>query len=133
MLRKILGVVVLLALPALLAAQRPSTPAAAAQPAVTHGIAMHVQGEVASPVEEMDGQNNQEGVHEVDGQNNDGQNDDGQVDNDDGQVDQEGVDEPDNDVDAGEQVDQAGENEDDDPPAPPSGASQLSRIGRHKP
>jgi hypothetical protein len=130
MLRKILGVVALLALPALLVAQWPSTPPAAAKAAVTHGIAMQVLGEVASPVEEMDGQNNQAGVDEADDQNNDAQNDDGQFD-------QDGVDEPDglnNDGDVGEQAGQAGENEDDDsPPAPPSGASQLSRIGRHKP
>jgi hypothetical protein len=130
MLRKILGVVALLALPALLVAQRPSTPPAAAKAAVTHGIAMQVQGQVASPVEQIGGQNNQEGVEEADGQNNDAQNDDGQLD-------QDGVDEPDglnNDGDVGEQVDQAGENDDNNaPPAPPAGTGQLSRIGRHKP
>jgi len=129
MLRKILGVVALLPLPALLVAQRPSTPAAATA-AVTHGIAMQVQGEVASPVEEMDGQNNAESVDEADGQNNDGHNDDGQFD-------QDGVDEPDglnNDVHEGEQVEQAGEDQDDNaPPAPPAATGQLSRIGRHKP
>ena len=130
MLRKILGVVVPLALPALLTAQSPSTPSAAAKPTVMRGIAMQVQGEVASPVEELDGQNNQEGVDEPDAQSHDGHNDDGEFE----QEDVDGPDGLDNDVDAGDQVDQAGENEDDDtPPAPPSGTGPLSRIGRHKP
>ena len=134
MLRKLLAVVVLSALPALLAAQRPAapaTPAAAAKPAVPHGVAMQVQGEVASPVQEVEGQNNQEGVNEAEDQNNDGQNDEGDIE-------QEGVDEPDgmnNDVDAGEQVDQAGEDQDEaaEMPAPPPGTAQVRQIGRHKP
>jgi hypothetical protein len=132
MLRKLLAAIVLLALPALLAAQAPSTPpAAAARPAVAHGIAMHVQGEVASPVEGVEGLNNQEGVDEADGQNHDAQDEDGEFD-------QEGVNEPDglnNDLDVGEHVDQAGENESDDegaPAAPPS-TGQIGQLGRHKP
>lgn len=132
MLRKLLGVVVALALPSLLAGQasRTSSPATAKPMlALTHGIATQVQGEVVM-AEELDGPNNQEGVDEADGQNNDGQNDDGEFN-------QEGENEPDglnNDVDVGEQVDQAGENQDEDtPPAPPAGTGPLGRIGRHKP
>jgi len=127
MLRKLLGVVVALALPSLLAGQAPRTPnPATAKPtlALTHGIATQVQGSVLM-AEELDGPNHQNGVAEANGENNDGD------------FDQEGVDEPDglnNDGDVGEQVDQAGENQHEDAtPAPPPGAGQLRQIGRHKP
>lgn len=131
MFRKLLAVVVLLALPALLAAQAPASPApTSVKPAVPHGIAMAVQGEVVNMADEVEGLNNQEGVDEANGENNDG----------DVNENQEGVDEPDglnNDVDAGDQVDQSGENEGDNTegtPAPPAGAGQTGRfIGRHRP
>ena len=111
MLRKMLEVVALLALPALLVAQAPSTPAAAVTPAVTHGIATQIQGEVVM-ADALPGLNNQEGVDAPDGLNDD--------------------------ADAGDDIDEAGEDEDeaedeDTPPAPPAGTGPLSRIGRHKP
>ena len=131
MLRKLLGLVAAMALPSLLAGQAPRTPNAAAAPklAPPQVVATQVQGEVVM-VDELDGINNQEGIDEADGNNNDGEFENGEFE-------QEGVDEPDglnNDVDVGEQVDQAGENQDEDtPPAPPAGVGQASRIGRHKP
>ncbi len=126
MIRKLLGVVVLLALPALLTAQTPVTPKAVpAKPALTHGIATQVQGDVVI-TKETDGQNNQEGRDKANGQDNDQVND--QVGDQ-----QEGVDQAngqDNDQvndqvgDQQEGVDQGSE------AAPPA---QNSQIGRHKP
>jgi len=113
MLRKLLGVVVAMALPSLLAGQAPAAPAPAmSKVAPAHAMATQVQGEVVE-VDEPDGINNQEGVDESDGQNNDVE---------DGDVDQEGCRRADglnNEVDAGDQVEQEGENEDGDTPAPP--------------
>ncbi len=128
MLRKLLGVVVSLGLPALLAGQAPGTPKS--NPALTHARATQFLGEVVMPkdvrVEEPAGQNNN--VDE--GKNNDV--DDGQGnDVDDGQVDQEGVDEPDgpNNEEGVKDADGPNNNNDDEgtPPA------ATSRIGRHKP
>ncbi len=133
MLRKLFAGVVLLALPALLAAQRPSAPVAAGRPAVMHGVALHVQGQVVSPVQEVAGLNNEDGVNEAHGQNHDAENEDGEFE-------QEGVNEPDglnNDVNVGEKVDQSGENKNNEKagetPAPPSGIRQLRQVGRHRP
>jgi hypothetical protein len=128
MLRKLLGVVVSLGLPAVLAGQAPGTPKS--NPALTHARATQFLGEVVMPkdvrVEEPAGQNNEAD----DGQKNDV--DDGQAnDVDDGQVDQEGVDEP------GGQNNEEGvkdadgpNNNNDDQGTPPAA---TSRIGRHKP
>jgi hypothetical protein len=130
MLRKLLGVVAALALPAVLVGQTPPTPNAAAVMAKPHGIATQVQGEVVGGIDALDGLNNQEGVDEADGENNDGEFEDGDFG-------QDGVNEPDglnNDVNVGDQVDQAGDDENvDDMPAPPSGTGQIGQIGRHKP
>ena len=132
MLRKLLGVVAALGLPAVLVGQAapPANPAAGlARP---HGVAMQVQGEVVAPVDQPAGLDNQEGVNEADGDNNDGD-----VEN--GDLEQEGVNEPDgldNNVDVEEQVDQAGDDQNDsqdDTPAPPSGTAQIGQIGRHRP
>ncbi|HEY6059068.1 MAG TPA: hypothetical protein VIV10_00655, partial [Gemmatimonadales bacterium] len=111
-----------MALPSLLAGQVPRTPTSAtAKPRLPlmHGIATRVQGEVVM-VEGLTGPNNQEGVDEADGQiNQEG------VDEADGQNNQDGLDEPDglnNDGNVGDQVDQAGENQNEDDnalPAPP--------------
>jgi len=130
MIRKLLGVAVAMALPSLLAGQAPMAPApATSRIAPAHAVATQVQGEVVM-VDELDGINNQEGVDEADGQNNDGEFENGELE-------QEGVDEPDglnNDVDVGDQVDQAGEDEDgDNPPPPPPGTGQLRQIGNHRP
>lgn len=132
MLRKLLAVVVLLALPAVLAGQR-----AASMP---RGSATQVMGEVAGPAHvgpihadvQSGGQKDveNEDVNEVNGDNNDVN---------DGDLDQEGIDEHDgvnNDAqDAAEHASQAGEENDqsDETPAPPPGAAQQSRVGRHKP
>lgn len=128
MLRKLLVVVVLLALPVLLAAQA-KIPTVAATPAAPHGIATQVQGEVASPVEEVDGQNNQQGADEANGQNHDGQEGD--------QVEHEGVDEPgglNNEVDEpGEHASQSGHEDDQGTPPPPPATGQSNQVGRHKP
>jgi len=121
MFRKLLGVVVSLGLPALLAGQAPATPKS--NPALTHARATQFQGEVVMQhdvrVDEPAGQNNEAD----EGKNNDV---------DDGQVDQEGVDEPDgpnHDVEEGAK-DADGPNNNDDEGTPPAAAS---RIGRHKP
>ena len=132
MLRKLLGMVIALALPAVLAGQAPATPAPSKpMPAVSHGVATQVQGAVVGEVagvEEIEGANNQEGLDEKDGDNNDV---------DDHDVDNEGVGESDganNDVDVGEHVDQNGDEQGEtDAPAPPPAAGQSLRIGRHKP
>jgi hypothetical protein len=129
MLRKLLGVVVSLGLPALLAGQAPGTPKS--NPALTHARATQFLGEVVMPkdvrVEEPARQNN-----DVDeGKNNDVDEQQGN-DVDDGQVDQEGVDEP-NDPNQHEHEgvkDSDGPNHDDGEGAPPA---TTSRIGRHKP
>ena len=128
MIRKLLGVVIAMVLPSLLAGQAPAAPAPATpRLAPAHAVATQVQGDVAM-ADELDGMNNEEGVDEADGQNNDV---------DDHDVDQEGVDEPDglnNDVDVGDQVEQEGENEDGDiAPPPPPATGQLRQIGRHRP
>ena len=131
MLRKLLGAVVAVALPSILGAQAPVTPTAGSVVMRPRGVAMQVQGEVVSAIDEIQGANNQGGVDEANGQNNDV---------DDGDMEQEGfdLDEPDglnNDVDAGEQVnqnDQEGEG-DVDQPAPPPGTGQIGQIGRHRP
>jgi hypothetical protein len=122
MVRKLLAGVVLLALPVLLAAQAPAQP---------RGIATQVEGDVASPVEEVDGQHNQRGADEANGQNHDGQHEDNQVE-------QGGVNEPDgpnNEVDTpGDHASQTGHNTDDGAtPAPPPSAGQNHQVGRHKP
>ena len=138
MLRKILGVAIALAVPALLAAQAPHAPISAApRLAPPHVMATQVQGEVLRV--DVPSAANQE-VAEVEGQNDDGDVENGHADNGDvenGEVDQEGVDEPDglnNDVNAGDQVEQEGDHQDEDtPPAPPAGTAQLNRIGRHRP
>lgn len=118
MLRTLLGVLVLLALPALLNAQAPVTSnAGPARTGMTHGIATQVQGDVVV-TEEPNGPNNQEGLDEKDGQNNDGE------------FEQEGVDEH---GDLNNEVgDQAGQDDgaQDEGSTP---ASAQSRIGRHKP
>ena len=118
MVRKLLAGIVLLALPVLLAAQAPAQP---------RGIATQVQGDVAGPAEEADGQNNQD---EVNGQNHEGQHEGDQVE-------QEGANEPDglnNEVDEpGEQASQSGHEDDDATPAAPAAAGQNHQVGRHKP
>jgi hypothetical protein len=130
MFRKLLGVVVSLGLPALLAGQTPGTPKS--NPALTHARATQVLGEVVTPqdlkVEEPAGQNNDAD----DGQSNDV--DDGQGnDVDDGQVDQEGVDEPDG-LNHDDQVEEGVKDADgpnnDDEATPPAA---TSRSGRHRP
>ena len=129
MLRKLLIAVAALGLPSILAAQAPVTPVAGSV-VTKRGVAMQVQGEVVSAIDEIEGANNQDGIDEADGQNNDV---------DDGELGQEGfdLDEPDglnNDIDAGEQVDQSGEDKnEDDAPAPPPSSGVIGRIGRHRP
>ena len=122
MVRKLLAGVVLLALPVLLAAQAPAQP---------RGIATQVQGDVASPAEEVDGQSNQHGADEVNGQNHEGQHEGDQVE-------QEGVNEPDGlnkEVDEpGDHASQTGNNEGDEAtPAAPAAAGQNHQVGHHKP
>src|SRR3979490_626644 len=134
MFRKLFGVVAALALPSVLFGQAPTPPNPAAGLARQHGVAMQIQGEVvgAPTAGGVDVANNQEGPNEANGENNDG-------DGENGELDQEGVNEPDglnNDVEAGDQVDQGGEQEDvneDDTPAPPPGTAQIRMIGRHRP
>jgi hypothetical protein len=122
MFRKLLAGIVLLALPVLVAAQAPAQP---------RGIATQVQGDVASPAEPVDGQNNQHGADEVNGQNHDGQHEDNQVE-------QGGVNEPDgptNEVDTpGNHASQTGQGEGDQgTPAAPPAAGHNNQVGRHKP
>jgi hypothetical protein len=71
MLRTLLGVIVLLALPALLNAQAPSRSNAPGRSGMSHGIATQVQGD-AVITDEPNGPNNQEGLDEKDGKNDDG-------------------------------------------------------------
>ncbi len=128
MLRKLLGVVVSLGLPALLAGQAPGTPKS--NPALTHARATQFLGEVVMPkdvrVEEPAGQNN-----DVDeGKNNDVDEHQGN-DVDDGQVDQEGVDEPGGQNNEEGVKDADGPNNDNNDQGTPPAAT--SRIGRHKP
>jgi hypothetical protein len=145
MLQKLLGVVIALALPSLLAGQAPGTPSpATAKPTLArpHGIATQVQGEVVR-VQEPEAPTGQARVDDPEDQDNDGA------------VDQEDVDAPDdmnNDTDVDDRPDQADDAEDADqdqdrdqgkgkdrdndnnaPPASRSGTGQLSRIGRHIP
>jgi hypothetical protein len=128
MFRKLLGVVVALGLPTLLAGQAPATPKS--NPALTHARATQFQGEVATPqdlkVEEPAGQNNEAD----EGKNNDVDDRQGN-DVDDGQVDQGGVDEPggQNHEDGVKDADGPNNNNSDEgtPPA------ATSRSGRHKP
>src|SRR6267378_4372136 len=110
MIRKLLGVVIAMVLPSLLAGQAPAAPAPATpRLAPAHAVATQVQGDVAM-ADELDGMNNEEGVDEADGQNND--------------VDDHDVD----------QDEQEGENEDGDiAPPPPPATGQLRQIGRHRP
>lgn len=80
MLRTLLGVIVMLALPALLNAQAPSrSNAGPARMGMSHGIATDVQGEAVGP-EDIDGANHQEGLDQKDGQNDDGDLEQGGVD-----------------------------------------------------
>jgi hypothetical protein len=115
MLRTLLGVIVLLALPALLNAQAPSK--SNAGPGMSHGIATQVQGDVAVP-DEANGPNAQEGLNEGDNQNNDGD------------IEQGGVDaHEDLNNEVGDQAGQdAGGQDEGSTPAP-----AQSRIGSHKP
>lgn len=70
MLRTLLGLVILLALPTLLAAQgQDNRQSGSSQSTIAHGVAMDVQGEVIE-ADEIDDQNNQQGVEESDGDNN---------------------------------------------------------------
>ena len=133
MLRKLLGLVAALGLPAVLVGQAPAPANPAAGLARPHGVAMQVQGEVVAPVDQPAGVETQEGVDEANGDNNDGD-----VEN--GDLEQEGVDEPDglnNEVEVGDQVDQSGDNQTEteggDTPAPPAGTAQIGQIGRHRP
>ncbi|HEV7367117.1 MAG TPA: hypothetical protein VGN76_14830 [Gemmatimonadales bacterium] len=118
MLRTLLGVIVLLALPALLNAQAPGkSNGGQSGPAFSHGIATQVQGDVAVP-DEPNGPNHQDGLDEGDGQNNDGD------------MEQEGIDEHDgvnNEVEDQAGHDDGGQDEGSTP------ATAQSRIGRHKP
>ncbi|MDQ2942186.1 MAG: hypothetical protein M3R21_00770 [Candidatus Dormibacteraeota bacterium] len=127
MLRTLLGVVVLLALPALLNAQAPRTSnAAPGRPGLTHGIATQVQGEVVM-TDEMSGPNHQEGLDEANGENNQ----EG-VEEADGPNDLEGVDEPGGPND--ELGNQAGQDEGgQDEGSTPAPATGNSRVGRHQP
>ena len=69
MLRTLLGLFILMALPTLLVAQAPATRQSGSdKPAIGHGVAMDVQGEVVAG--ELDGQNNHEGLNESNGDNN---------------------------------------------------------------
>jgi hypothetical protein len=120
MLRTLLGVIVMLALPALLHAQAPSrSNAGPDRTGMSHGIATQVQGDVVA-TDEPSGPNNQEGLGEKDGQNNDGD------------VEQGGVDEQ---GDVNNEVgDQAGQDDGtQDEGSTPTPAPAQSRIGRHKP
>ena len=125
MLRKLLGAVVSLALPALLAGQTPGTPRPKA--ALTRGIATQVQGEVvrpeAGPVKEANGPNNDVQDGEQDGPNNDVQ--DGEQDG------------PNNDVQDGEPDGQNNDSGVKDGDGPNDGgataSAQASKVGRHKP
>lgn len=134
MLRNLLAIAVVLALPAVLSAQAPQTGnqgTGRLNQAGAHGTATQVLGEVVV-ADELDGANNQEGVDEADAQNNDGEFENGEFG-------QEGVDEPDglnNDLNVEQAADQAGDDQDendDTPPAPPSMSVPLSRVGRHVP
>ena len=116
MLRTLLGLVILLALPTLLVAQAPATrQSGSANSAIAHGVAMDVQGEVVE-ADEIDDHNNQQGVEESDGNNN-----------------QEGVDEADgpdengiSEVEGPDHDDVAGEDQG-------STAEQNTQFGRHQP
>jgi hypothetical protein len=69
MLRTVLGLVILLALPTLLAAQeQDNRQSGSSKSTIAHGVAMDVQGEVVAG--ELDGQNNHEGLNESNGDNN---------------------------------------------------------------
>ncbi len=127
MLRTLLGVVVLLALPALLNAQAPgNSNEGQGRSGQTHGIATQFQGE-AVVTGDMNGPNHQEGLNESNGENNQ----DG-VEEADGPDNQEGVDAQDG---PNDQVgDQGGQDEGgQDEGSTPSPAVGNSRIGRHRP
>ena len=115
MLRTLLGLFILMALPTLLVAQAPATRQSESdKPAIGHGVAMDVQGEVVA--EELDGQNNHEGLNETNGDNN-----------------QEGVDEVDgpNDGPDDQVGDQVGE--DQGSASTPETPEQNAQLDRHKP
>jgi hypothetical protein len=118
MLRTLLGVIVMLAVPALLNAQAPSrSNAGSARTGMSHGIATQVQGDVVV-TDEPNGPNSQEGLDEGDSQNNDGD------------IEQGGADEHgDLNNEVGDQAGQdTGGQDEGSTPAP-----AQSRIGRHKP
>lgn len=120
MLRTLLGVIVLLALPALLNAQAPGK--SNAGPAFSHGIATQVQGDVAVP-DEPNGPNHQDGLDEGDHQNNDGD------------VEQGGVEEHEdlnNEVEDHAGQDQGGQDEG-GPDEGSTPATAQSGIGHHNP
>ena len=116
--RTLLGVLVMLAVPALLHAQAPSkSHAGPARMGMSHGIATDVQGEAVEP-EDINGADHQEGLNEKDGQNNDGD------------LEQEGVEEHEdlnNDVEGQAGHDDGGQDEGSTP------APAQSRTGPHKP
>jgi hypothetical protein len=125
MLRTLLGVIVLLALPALLNAQAPSRSNAPGRSGMSHGIATQVQGDAVT-TDEPNGPNNQEGLDEKDGKNDDGDVEQGGVD-DHGDVNVDEHEDVNNDV--GDQAgkDEGGQDEGSTP------APAQSRFGHHKP
>ena len=137
MLRKLLGAVAALALPALLAGQTPGTPRPKA--ALTRGIATQVQGEVVRPeaaaVKETNGPNNDVQDGEKDGQNNDVQ--DGEQDGPNNDVQDGEQDGPNNDVQDGEPNGQNGDSGVKDGNGPnddgATASAQASKVGRHRP